>query len=131
MDLMNKCICGSEFNMSVGDSILGDVYRWYASCHCNKCGRNIEMDGNGIDSIPDDIKALIIEERGNWGLRTSANILKIRYLLTKLVENYNDLVFREDFVYCGTENQIRWIKNRLVEKGITEIDLEVSRIVLL
>ena len=125
---MNKCKCGGTLCINVGDSIMSGTFRWYASYYCNNCKLNTEMDGNGIDSIPDDIKELIIKKEGRWGLASSTNNLKIKYLLKKVLMNYDSLILPKDIFYCGTQNQVRWVKNKLTEKGINEDSLKIKKI---
>lgn len=121
MELMNECKCGGELCINAGDSIIDGTFRWYASYHCNNCKLNTEMDGNGIDSIPDDIKDIIIKRDGIWELTSSpSDLKKIKYILKKILKNYDSLILPEDIIYYGTQNQVRWVKNKLVEKGINE-----------
>lgn len=128
MELMNNCKCGGTLSINVGDSIMSGTFRWYASYHCNNCNINTEMDGNGIDSIPDDIKELIIKREGGWGLASSSNNVKIKYLLKKLLKNYDSLILPKDIFYCGTQNQVKWLKNKLIEKGINEDGLMIKKL---
>lgn len=128
MAIVNKCTCGETCYFNVGDGIQNGVYRWYVSCHCNNCNENAEMDGCGIDTVPDDIHEMIIDAEGKWGLKSSANKTKIKYLLKKLLGNCNEIIFQENFFYFGTQNQLQWVKNKLVEKGIAESDLEICKI---
>ena len=128
MELMNNYKCGGTLCINVGDSILSGTFRWYASYHCNSCKINTEMDGNGIDSIPDDIKELIIKREGRWGLASSSNNVKIKYLLKKLLKNYDSSILPKDIYYCGTQNQVKWLKNKLIEKGINEDGLMIKKL---
>ena len=124
---MNKCMCGSAFHIDVGDSIWNDTYRWYVSYHCNKCGRSTEVDGCGIDSIPDDIKLLIIKTDGEWGLRSTISKAKIKYLMNKIFQfEYKD--FSGDIFFAGTQNQARFVKKILIEKGIVGDDLIIEKL---
>lgn len=128
MDIVSRCTCGGTCNLNVGDSIQSGVYRWYISYHCSKCNKNTEIDGCGIDTIPDDVQEMIIDQEGEWGLRSSVNKIKIKFLLKKLLEDYNKIILQEDFLRFGTKNQLQWIKNKLVEKGIAENDMEIRKI---
>ena len=56
---MNKCTCGSSMCINIGESIQGGIFRWYVSYHCNNCGKNIEMDGSGVESIPKDMRSRV------------------------------------------------------------------------
>lgn len=125
---MNKCKCGGTFYIDVGDSIVDGRFRWYASYHCNNCKIDTEMDGDGIDTIPDDIKELIVKREGRWGLCSSSSSLKIKYLLKKMLKNYDSLIMPKDIFYCGTQNQVKWVKNKLMEKGIDEDTLIIKNI---
>lgn len=128
MELMNKCTCGSSMCINIGESIQGGIFRWYVSYHCNNCGKNIEMDGSGVESIPKDIQALIIEQKGRWGLKSLSSEIKIKYLLRKILENYGNLDLPKDILYCGTQNQVKWLKSKLIEKGVAEKDLQIKRL---
>ena len=128
MDLMNKCECGSPIYINVGESIQDGIFRWYVSYHCNNCGKNIEMDGKGIESIPKDIQSLIIDENGLWELKSANNKAKTKYLIKKLLGDYGSLDFCKEDSYCGTKNHVKWIKNKLIEKGIFENDIEIKKI---
>lgn len=125
---MNHCKCGGTLYINVGDSIMSGTFRWYASYHCNNCKINTEMDGNGIDSIPDEIKELIIKREGRWGLASASNNVKIKYSLKKLLKNYDGLILPKNIFYCGTQNQVKWLKNKLIEKGINEDGLMIKKL---
>lgn len=124
---MDKCACGSVLHTDAGDSIQYGVYRWYVSRHCDECGENTEMDGCGIDSIPDDIKAFIIEKEGEWRLEGSTGKAKIKHIMDKLFQCGN-IVFHGDSFFTGTRNQVKWLKNKLTEKGIAEGDLIIKKV---
>jgi len=124
---VNKCMCGGVFHIDMGDSIWNDTYRWYVSYHCDKCGKNTEIDGYGIDSIPDNIKILIIRKEGEWGLRSTASKAKIKYLMGKSFQ-FKHKDFFEDIFFVGTQNQVRFVKNILIEKGIVEDDLIIEKL---
>lgn len=128
MELMNKCKCGGTFYINVGDSNVDGKFRWYISYHCNNCKIDTEMDGDGIDTIPDDIKELIVKREGRWGLCSSSSGLKIKYLLRKMLKNYDSLISPKDIFYCGTQNQVKWVKNKLMEKGIDKDSLIIKNI---
>lgn len=124
---MNVCMCGSVFHVNAGDSIQKDIYRWYAAYHCDKCGNSIEIDGCDIDSIPDDIKSLIIKEGGEWGLESLAGKVKTKYLVNKVLNDKN-IDFSENIFFIGTENQGKWVKDKLVARGIMENELTLKRL---
>ncbi len=127
MELVNKCMCGNEFHIDVGDSIWNGTYRWYVSYHCNECGKNTEVDGYGIDSIPDDIKTLIIKKEGEWGLISVSSKVKIKYLMNKIFQ-LKCKRFSEDIFWVGTQNQVKFVKNLLLEKGIVEDALIIEKL---
>ncbi len=81
---------GGTCYLNVGYSIQNGVYRWYISCHCSKCSKNTEIDGCGIDTIPDDVQEMIIDQEGEWGLGSSVNKIKIKFLL----KNYLGTIIR-------------------------------------
>ena len=103
-------------------------YRWYVSYHCNNCKIDTEMDGGEIDTVPDEIKGLIIKREGRWGLYSSSSGLKIKYLLKKMLKNNDSSVLSKDIFYRGTQNQVKWVKNKLVEKGINEDSIIIKNI---
>lgn len=125
---MQRCSCGGDFAIDVGDSLQKDVFRWYASFHCNKCGNSVEMDGSGIDSIPADIKEQIIQTEGIFGLRILDNKAKACYLMKKILMDYDVLAINENYIYCGTHNQVRWVKGQLIAKGMSGKNIEENRI---
>jgi len=123
---MSKCICGGLHHIDAGDSIRNGTYRWYASYHCDVCGKNTEIDGCGIDSIPDDIQSLIVKKEGKWGLRSLASKVKIKYLMDKVLQ-CKSMDFFEEIFFFGTQNQVKWVKNKLIEKGIDANDLILKK----
>jgi hypothetical protein len=127
MELMNICMCGSELHVNAGDSIQNGTYRWYASCHCEKCGSITEIDGCTIDSIPDDIKLIIIKNEGEWGIESSASKAKIKYLLNKIFQDKN-IDFPEGYFFTGTKNQVNWVKNTLIERGMVEHEIMLRKL---
>jgi len=120
-------MCEKNFYTDVGDTIQNDMFRWYASYQYSGCEKNVEIDGYGIDTIPDDIKMLIMEKEGKWELSSSVNKVKMKYLLNKILKNYDNSTFPNNVFYYGTLNQVTWIKNKLVEKGITKNEVEIKR----
>lgn len=123
---MNKCICGGLLHIDVGDSILSGTYRWYVSYHCDGCGKDTEMDGCGIDSIPNNIKSLIIRKEGGWGLKSLTGTVRIKYLMDKFLQCKRIDSF-EDIFFFGTQNQVKWVKKKLIENGIDENDLILKK----
>lgn len=128
MELRDKCKCGGTFCIDAGDSIIDGRFRWYVSYHCHHCKTDIEMDGDGMDTIPDDIKELIVQRKGRWGLSCSSSDLKIKYLLKKILKNYDHLNLPKDILYYGTQNQVKWVKSKLMKKGISEDRLIIKNI---
>ncbi len=125
---MDKCECGAPIRMNVGECIHDGIFRWHVAIHCDNCGKDIEMDGNSIESIPKDVQLLIINEGGLWELKSTNNKVKIKYLLKKLLEGYGNLDLSGDVLYCGTKNQVEWVKNKLMEKGIVENNIEIKKL---
>ena len=123
-----KCKCGGVLSYAVGDTIQSGVYHWYLSSHCCSCGCATEVDGNGIEDVPADVQQAIIEKYGEWEILAKGQFSKINYLMKKLFENYNIGVIVEDtLTVCkGTKSQTLWIKNQLIEKGISELALVVA-----
>lgn len=128
---MQRCLCGGDFAIDVGDSLQKDVFRWYASFHCNKCGNSIEMDGSGIDSIPVDIKEQIIQKEGVFGLRILDNKAKANYLMKKILVDHDVSAINGDYIYCGTHNQVWWVKGQLIARGMSRENIEENRMVML
>ena len=62
---MEKCKCGKNRSVNVGEHIRDGKYSWYISSHCEYCGETFEMDGNGIFDIPYDVEQEIIKRVGN------------------------------------------------------------------
>lgn len=128
MKLMKKCKCGKEISINVGDYIQDGEYLWHISSHCEYCGETFEMDGHGIFDIPYDIRKEIINRNGEWLIVASNSIAKIRFLLKKILyDEYNiDNIQKENVIYTGTQNQVKWVKDKLIEKGISEKEMEVK-----
>lgn len=117
---MKKCGCGKTFYISAGEGIQDGIFRWYVSYHCINCGRNIEMDGTGIESIPKEVQSWIIEKEGLWELKSTKNEIKFQFLLRKLLGKGG--------TFRGTQNQVKWIKSKLMEKGVMEDELEMEKV---
>lgn len=128
MELKIKCSCGNIFRVNAGDSVQDGLYIWYASYFCDKCGQRMEVDGYDIDSISHDVRELIMEKEGEWGLTSSANKIKINYLMKRVLqcENVN---YSHGFIFIGTRNQVKWIKEKLMERGLMESDLILKSVV--
>lgn len=69
-----------------------------------------------------------MKKDGKWGLKSVTSAKKIKYLLKKILEDYNNPNILEGILYCGTQNQVKWIKNKLIEKGIIEKDVVIKQI---
>lgn len=123
------CNCGSIFRCKVGDTIQSGIYRWYMSSYCNRCGNAIEMDGIGVEDIPADVQQEMIKEYGEWEVLAKNQFSKVNYLMKKLFECYASDPIGEStqIVYKGTRNQAVFIKNCLIERGISELNLEIRR----
>lgn len=123
------CDCGSNFRCKAGDTIQSGAYRWYVSSYCNCCGRAIEVDGIGVEDIPADVQQEIIKEYGEWEILAKNQFSKVNYLMKKLFECYASDPIGEStqIVYKGTRNQAVFIKNCLIERGISELNLEIRR----
>ena len=124
---MNKCLCGNILQINAGDCLQENIYRWYASCHCAKCGESIEIDGCEINTIPAEIKRIIIEKEGEWGIKSLTSKIKMKYILNKYIPLEKDDI-HEEYYYIGTQNQVEWIKIILIKKGISESELLLEKI---
>ncbi len=124
---MVKCTCGNMIHVNAGDSIRDDTYIWYMSYHCDKCGESIEADGYDIDSIPDDVKTAIVKREGEWGLKSLAGKVKIKFLINKVLQCKNT-DFSEEIFFVGTQNQVKWVKSRLIKKGMVENDFVMEKL---
>ncbi len=124
---MDLCMCGSVFHINAGDSIQNGIYRWYASYHCAKCGSSVEIDGCKIDSIPDDIKSLIMKKEGAWRIESLAGKAKTKYVVNKILQD-NYLDFEKGIYFTGTENQVKWLKTVLNKKGMMENEIVLKKI---
>lgn len=45
-----------------------------------------------------------------------------------MLKNNDSSVLSKDIFYCGTQNQVKWVKNKLVEKGINEDSIIIKNI---
>lgn len=83
MDLTNfRCEkCGNAINIHAGQKLVDGRLFWSLSYNCNKCGNNMEVDG--VDSTPEDVRNMILVAEGRWVLtiedatNMAAEILKI------------------------------------------------------
>lgn len=114
--------------MDAGDSIQDGVYRWYATYHCSQCGLETEVDGTGID-LPPEIQDFILEYEGEWKIEAAkGHAASVSYLLGKILKNYQlpgiaKASGNQGMAYYGTRNQARWIKEKMIQSGMSEQDL--------
>ena len=130
--LKTKCKCGKNISINVGDSIQDGAYLWYISYHCEYCGETVEMDGHGIFDIPYNVKQEILDRNGEWCIIARGFNAKIRFLLKNIIyDEYNiKNIHKENVVYVGTQNQVKWVKYKLIEKGIDEREIEIKLLTL-
>ena len=126
--LMEKCRCGKEISINVGDHIQDGKYFWHVSSHCEYCGEASEVDGHGIFDIPYDIQQEIINRDGEWLIIARTSIAKLNFLLRKILYNEYNIknIHKENVVYSGTQNQVNWVKDKLIAKGISEEEIEIK-----
>ena len=125
-----KCHCGKIIEATVGDCIYNDNFRWYQTYHCENCGNAAEIDG--IGNMPPEIKQAIIKQEGESVLVSTEakNRVKIIYLLKKMPCGDSDLfeMFKEektDEIFSGTKNEMTFMRNYLITKGIKESMVEL------
>ncbi|MDE5597820.1 MAG: hypothetical protein K2J04_08305 [Lachnospiraceae bacterium] len=125
---IEKCKCGKNRIINVGDCIRDGKYSWYMSSHCEYCGETFEMDGYGIFDIPYDVEREIIKRDGEWSIIAKGSVAKINFTLKKILNNkyYIENVHKGNVIYTGTQEQVKWVKDRLIEKGISEKELEIK-----
>ena len=125
---IEKCKCGKTRNVNVGDCIRDGKYSWYMSSHCEYCGETFEMDGYDIFDIPYDIEQEIIKRDGEWGIIAKGSVAKINFSLKKILNNeyHIENVHKGNVIYTGTQEQVKWVKDRLIGKGISEKELEIK-----
>ena len=115
-----KCNCGMTVEANVGDKLFDNKLYWFQSYHCCNCGRTIELDG--IEKMPLEIEAAIIEQEGKYRLllNDSKDRKKTEFLLKK---NDNLGIFRQfvekqsDEIAQGTKNEMLLIENFLKSKA--------------
>ena len=129
--IMVKCKCGKQKSISAGDSIRDGKYLWYSSSHCEYCGESVEIDGQDIFDIPCSVKKQIINQEGEWGISAATSSARLKFCLKKILkEEYSDKsTSGESVLYTGTQNQIEWIKRRLIEKGIDEGEIKTEALI--
>ena len=123
-----KCKCGKNLRVNAGDRIQDGKYVWSISSYCEYCGEAVEMDGHGIFDIPHNVKENIISTNGEWGIIAKNSNGKIRFLLKKILYNEYNIknIHKENVVYSGTQNQVNWVKDKLIAKGISEEEIEIK-----
>ena len=72
-------------------------------------------------------KTLIIKKEGEWGLISVSSKVKIKYLMNKIFQ-LKCKRFSEDIFWVGTQNQVKFVKNLLLEKGIVEDALIIEKL---
>ena len=124
-----KCHCGKIIEATIRDCIYNDNFRWYQTYYCESCGNATEIDG--IGNIPPEIKQAIIKQEGEFVLVSTQrkNRAKIIYLLKKMPCGDSNLfqLFKEektDKIFSGTKNEMTYMKNYLITKGIKESAVE-------
>ena len=45
------------------------------------------------------------------------------------IGNIQENIYKENVVYAGTQNQVEWVKEKLIEKGIDEKEIEINVLV--
>ena len=69
----------------------------------------------------------IIKKEGEWGLISVSSKVKIKYLMNKIFQ-LKCKRFSEDIFWVGTQNQVKFVKNLLLEKGIVEDALIIEKL---
>ncbi|MDE7478063.1 MAG: hypothetical protein K2M91_08955, partial [Lachnospiraceae bacterium] len=97
----------------------------YQTYYCENCGNATEIDG--IWNIPFEIKQAIMMQEGEFVLVSTErnNRAKIMYLLKKMPCGDSALykLFKEgktDKIFSGTKNEMTFMKNYLITKGLKE-----------
>ena len=110
----------------LGQSVYNGRLRWYISFVCEKCGDALEQDGG--DFPPDELRAQILQDTGQWELvveGNSDNKVKIAQIVHKtlkfpLTEALKISKRDPAIIYQGTEVEVKWIKEKFSDEGITE-----------
>lgn len=54
---------------------------------------------------------------GEWGIIAKGSVTKINFVLKKILnsEYKIDNIYKDNVIYTGTQEQVKWVKDRLVE----------------
>lgn len=61
--------CGADAEMLFGEAVHGSRLSWFGSVSCRSCGPLSEIDGS--DSLPNDLRALVLEKAGVWAVHVA------------------------------------------------------------
>lgn len=125
--------CGRDLVVNVGQSIFDERLVWYASYCCSHCGLQVEEDG--WDSPPDEIRRAILADKGEWTLMVhetgKRGILVLKILRKALNLSLDDVAKLRKFipgcVSNGTRVEMEWLQILLSSE---QLEASVSKITL-
>jgi hypothetical protein len=125
--------CGRDLVVNVGQSIFDERLVWYASYCCSHCGLQVEEDG--LDSPPDEIRRAILADKGEWTLIVhetgDRGILVLKILRIALNLSLDDVAkLRQLIPGCvsnGTRVEMEWLQILLSSE---QLEASVSKITL-
>jgi len=108
--------CGSDLVVNAGQSISNRRLVWYRSYSCPDCGFQLEEDG--FDSPPDEIRRVILADEGEWTLSVhetgSRAILTLKVLRKALNLSLDDVAKLRKHIpgsVCdGTRVEMEWLR---------------------
>jgi large subunit ribosomal protein L7/L12 len=125
--------CGRDLVVNVGQSISDERLVWYASYYCPHCGFQLEEDG--FDSPPDEIRRAILTDKGVWTLivhETGSRVILVLKVLRKALNlSLDDAAkLRKLIPGCvsnGTQAEMEWLRILLSSE---QLEASVSKITL-
>jgi len=79
--------CGNTVTVHTGQQLVNDRVYWGISYNCGICGYNIEADGSDI--TPEDIRKIILDSEGEWNLKIEEDVSKTVEILKVLKQALN------------------------------------------
>lgn len=79
--------CGNAVSIHAGQQLVNDRIYWSISYNCGICDTNIEEDG--ADITPQDIRKIILNLEGEWNLTIEDNVSNAAEILKVLKQALN------------------------------------------
>lgn len=111
--------CQSPVAVHVGQFASGGILNWHLALRCERCGAALEGDGH--DETPEEIRAAILAEAGEWELHRSG-VCNDKLRLTKSLRRILNLspiaaiaLTNEEsgILFRGTRAEVEWVAQNL------------------